>query len=346
MKVFFLLLLVLISGNTVYAEQKAQSFKEMLGLAKNESSPDKKIEYLQSAAKLAKTAGDKQWVHYQIGITYGEGLGDFYRGFIEVSTAYQLGFTNKAVSAYINKYTHDPEVRFIDGDSPPLPGNPKIPAGQFSFILISDTHVLTVLPDSNYIQLKNKLIESDRFIIINGDLVSSPKDPGNYFRAKELFDSIGLPYYTSIGNHDSHYGGWFEYKHSFGKSHYSFQAGDLLVICLDSANGKLGKSQMEWLRDVLKSKNPGPCVVFSHFPLIGQPNYIFTNQTDFPEAVKLFEKYEVDWVFAGHTHAHSYVQTNGINYLTSPVFYSQYGKYIRMTYDNGKLEYKLLPLYP
>lgn len=341
----FILLISIAGIPAIRAEQPAPAYKELLELAKNEASPEKAVSYLKSAVKLAKNDSEKMWAYFKLGHAYGTKLQDYYNGYMEMRAAYDLGYTNKAVVSYLKLYSDNPGVRLMESKGLLAPIPPKIPAKDFSFIVIADTHALTNQADSNYVRLREKLIGSDRFMLVNGDLAASWSVTGNYVSAKNFYDTVGLPYYTAIGNHDSPFGGSFEYMKYFGKSCYSFMAGEILFICIDTACGFIGDLQMEWLESTLKGKGGAPCVVFSHFPLVDQPKYIFTNQTDFPKAVKLFEKYKVDWVLAGHTHMYHYTQINGINYLTLPVFYSKYGKYVRMTYIGGKLEYELLPLY-
>jgi 3',5'-cyclic AMP phosphodiesterase CpdA len=162
-----------------------------------------------------------------------------------------------------------------------------------------------------------------RFVVICGDLVNrtgDPKEIAEYKRVlKELDPSI--PVYNVAGNHDVGNvptSAALEGFHSaFGPDYYTFSAGEIFGIVLDSnlisspeSDPEAAKQQEEWLEKTLASARSTPnqqIVVFQHIPYfiqnVGEPEgYFNIRQPARGKYLDLLEKAGVRYVFSGHYH--------------------------------------------
>lgn len=222
------------------------------------------------------------------------------------------GCSHNDLSAFFK--SHEVDLRFEESRVLPQPPDTtwELP---LTFIMISDTHVYeenTILLDD----LHTKIEPEDDILLIPGDLTDtgSLKD----FQAlKGILDTVNLPFYTAIGNHDLFYDGWENYKTVLGPAYYSVGLGPVRLICLDSANATLGAPQLDWLEDELKTKTEPFCIVMTHNNISLQNEFRIFQITDPLEnyhIMSLFEEYNVDYVFSGHIHAHAVDTINGVTY--------------------------------
>lgn len=114
----------------------------------------------------------------------------------------------------------DVDNRFSDSASLPEKSNVNIVTSNFSFIVISDTHVYQAT-HSKLAALKDKLLPGDQFILVSGDIAQCGYEE-DYNAFCSYLNEFGLPYYTTVGNHDLYYGGWQNYKKALGRPCYTF----------------------------------------------------------------------------------------------------------------------------
>ena len=95
-----------------------------------------------------------------------------------------------------------------------------------------------------------------------------------------------------------------------------------LFICLDSAEGEIGVSQMNWLRTLLQQKSQEGyrhIIVFTHTHLWkldasqGHTSNMALEATY--ELTSLLSQYGVEYVWSGHQHARQLVQFKGVTYM-------------------------------
>ena len=215
----------------------------------------------------------------------------------------------------------DVDERFNDGLSLPAPTNLSL-TPPYSFVVIADTHVHDAESAARVASLSLKLIAADEFVLAAGDLVQNGlrSDVILFTNAmREATAALGIPWFAVPGNHDLYFGGWTNFREHIGRSIYSFSAGALRVIAMDSANGTLGKKQYDWLSQTLASRSEAHCIVFTHFQFFS-PAITETQQyTDIEEAaylMYLFETRSVSYVLSGHSHADVHHMINGVSYLT------------------------------
>jgi hypothetical protein len=137
------------------------------------------------------------------------------------------------------------------------------------------------------------------------------------------------PIFTSIGNHDTYHDDAQTYLRSFNLPHnnpdsteryYSFNYGHAHFIALDTNIPYYpGSPQHDWLKQDLESDKRGETmwtfIYFHHPPWSegwpGYPGEISVRN----ELVPLFEQYNVDMVFNGHTHDYERGLLNGVYYI-------------------------------
>lgn len=218
----------------------------------------------------------------------------------------------------------DVDKRFEDSAS--LPEKNDVVIGEeeteFSFIVIADPHVYHG-SDSGLKELKAKLVQdrtdgkNDKFLIACGD-ISQRGDTEDFLVFR---DTLGpeFPVYTTLGNHDLYFDGWHNYRKIFGKSCYTFKAGQSVrFVSFDSANGTLGRKQKNWLEGVLKNNTEPLCFAFTHFELFSPNSTTIQQYTDIEEAyylIHLFKKTGVDYVLMGHSHDYYDKEINGTHYV-------------------------------
>jgi predicted phosphodiesterase len=193
---------------------------------------------------------------------------------------------------------------------------------EFSFIVVADTHVYRG-DASKPAALKKRLNQDkaqgakDKFLIACGD-ISQRGDTEDLIAFREAFEPE-FPVYTTLGNHDLYFDGWYNYREIFGKSCYTFKAGSSVrFVSFDSANGTLGRKQKNWLEGVLKNSTEPLCFVYTHFELFSPNSTTIQQYTDIEEAyylIHLFKKTGVDYVFMGHSHDYYDKKINGTHYV-------------------------------
>lgn len=115
-----------------------------------------------------------------------------------------------------------------------------------------------------------------------------------------------------LGNHDTYFNGWTEYKELIGPSVYwfetSFSSGKDLYIALDTATGTLGQKQTRWLQSFLSEKRSG----YRHCFILTHSNFFYAdtsqntsgnlNLDETMALIDLLGKHRVTLVLQGHDH--------------------------------------------
>ncbi len=216
----------------------------------------------------------------------------------------------------------------------------------FCFVMLTDTQFGMYAADRSFEQetanfefavaTVNRL--KPGFVIILGDLVNKAGDAlqiGEYQRiARKITPSI--PVYHVAGNHDvgnvPTADSLAKYRKIFGPDYYSFQAGPVHGIVLDSTlihrpEGAMDayKQQDAWLRKELeaaKSSGSKQLVVFQHHPYFLKDAQEADQYENIPLArrgalLDLFHSYGIHHVFAGHTHKNVVVQDGELEMIAS-----------------------------
>jgi len=218
-----------------------------------------------------------------------------------------------------------------------------------------------------YLRLMSSLIgRNPGFIIHLGDMVSKP-DPKEWDGFFEISETVQLPFFPVLGNHDAGTGlkGREIYRKQFQlpeeKPYYSFRVGTSLFVVLDSeeGRGRILEEQWAWMEDVLSSSNEPFKLVFIHRPLFppidsmkrGQAMDRYIRERD--NLHRLFVKTGVRMVFAGDDHRYDRRQKDGILYIItggggSPIYALKdrggYFHYVWVSVEPGKVRGEVIDL--
>jgi 3',5'-cyclic AMP phosphodiesterase CpdA len=162
-----------------------------------------------------------------------------------------------------------------------------------------------------------------RFVVICGDLVNRTGDPVEIAEYKRVLQELNpsIPVYNIAGNHDV---GNIPtpatldvYHTAIGQDYYTFSAGEIFGIVLDSnlirspeGDPDAARRQEEWLEKTLESAKSSAnqqIVVFQHIPYFTDASDEVEGYYNIPQPARrkyldLLEKAGVRYVFAGHYH--------------------------------------------
>jgi Icc protein len=243
----------------------------------------------------------------------------------------------------------DVDDRYADNQSLLSPAGPSL-TPSFSFVVIADTHVFSgTNTAARFAALASDIgLHGDSFVLACGDLVQNGALADYQAYAVQVVGppapgpGLGVPVYSVPGNHDLYNSGWTNFKSVLGRSMYTFAAGPVRVIAVDSANGTLGGPQRAWLENVLAARTEPLCVTFTHFEFFNDSITETQQWTDINEAYSLQHLFETSGVnihFSGHTHSYFVRTINGMNYVTAP---SLGNGAVRATVSGGTISWQAI----
>jgi len=179
------------------------------------------------------------------------------------------------------------------------------------------------------------------FVMVLGDMVNKTGDAEQIREFKRITGKIdsSIPVYYVPGNHDVDHQPTPEtlaaYRQNFGKDYYSFRAGPIYGIVLDTtlmvepqkAEAE-NAAQISWLKEELekaKGSDAKHVVIFQHHPFFikdpQEPPQYFTSPLERRQPIlALLHQYNIRYVFAGHTHQSSVAKDGDLEMtVTGPV---------------------------
>jgi len=199
----------------------------------------------------------------------------------------------------------------------------------YTIYMCSDSHITRKTHKNlDYFMDQYKAAAAPKLALHLGDLIDAQKnipcaDSIVHFAGQTVNDTL----FITPGNHDIYFKQWDIYCSYFKSSVYWFDTrnGDKkldLFICLDSAEGEIGVSQMNWLRTLLQQKSQEGyrhIIVFTHTHLWkldasqGHTSNMALEATY--ELTSLLSQYGVEYVWSGHQHARQLVQFKSVTYM-------------------------------
>ncbi len=170
---------------------------------------------------------------------------------------------------------------------------------------------------SVYRALLAAVMESgSEFLVHTGDLVNQGTAE-QWAAFEQIMADFTLPFYPVPGNHDGLDGSLEGYLASSGApaAHYSFDYGPVHLTMADSHNGGIGAGELAWLRDDLSTTGQPIKMVFLHHPPFDPDGTDHTMAYGRKKFMDLMAEQEVDYVFAGHIHAYSRAERDGVTYI-------------------------------
>ena len=184
------------------------------------------------------------------------------------------------------------------------------------------------LYDANDIDIHQRVLEAVEtepidFAITVGDMIEGYTDHQgalalqweDYF---SLYQNFSHPTYFTPGNHDLFLEAQMDtYRAYVGEPYYAFSINNIHLIILDNSRWSPGlplldETQYLWLKQELSQNTDKLTLVFCHIPYWNN-----TIRDDHPtdSLHALFQKYQVDAVFAGHYHAFYQTRYDDITYV-------------------------------
>jgi len=219
----------------------------------------------------------------------------------------------------------------------------------FHFVILTDTQMGMYANDRDFVRETanyefaaagvNRL--KPAFVIVLGDLVNKAGDAEQIAEFQRITKKIdpAIPVYLLPGNHDVGHEPTPEsveaYRKVFGRDYYSFRAGPLYGIVLNSTvihtprkAESVYREQLDWLKAELEeAKESGAkhVIVFQHHPYFiaeaQEPDQYMNISTERRKPVlELLHQYNVRYVFAGHVHKSSTGKSGDLEMtVTGPV---------------------------
>ncbi len=176
------------------------------------------------------------------------------------------------------------------------------------------------------------------FVIVTGDLVNKPGDASQIAEYKRIAAGLdpAIKFYSLPGNHDVQNEPTAEslarYREAFGPDYYTFRAGDIAGIVLnsnlekgaDKVPGEAAKMEAWFRKQLAEAKQSGAknIIVFQHIPLFLTKPDEDDQYFNIPKPVRarylaLMHEYGVHWVFAGHLHHNSEGRDGDLDMVTA-----------------------------
>ncbi len=212
----------------------------------------------------------------------------------------------------------------------------------FTIAQITDLHVGRVIPfPSGEIDLYDRLVKAVETInamdplpdilVVSGDLANHGNED-DYRRVKALFDTLRMPYFIVVGNHDqrsSLRSIFSEHKYLQTGSEYiqyALENFPVRIVAIDtlavgSHRGLMDKERLDWLDRKLAEEKNKPTIVFMHHPPFetGMPYPDNLGMDGKEELGKIVEKYSnIEAVASGHTHREAVLRWHGTVAYTTP----------------------------
>ncbi len=195
------------------------------------------------------------------------------------------------------------------------------------FMVISDTHsgYKVFIP-----QLRSISADVPDFLIWNGDIVNNGYMI-EYATNAAVMESLPMPVYPTIGNHDIWNNGEDFYYRYFGPTRYSFIYKDCLFLFINTSAGLVGSDQFDWIENELSLVDTKYKVVVGHIPPIDAVLGKFDDsELKYPEMrhnlfskaesdllIDILKRYSVDLFIGGHTHESGMFEIGGTMVVTS-----------------------------
>lgn len=229
-----------------------------------------------------------------------------------------------------------------------LVGAVPLQAQSFRFAHVTDTHVggSTAADDLRAtVSDINKQPDLD-FVIISGDITEFGSDD-ELALAKQLLDSIAIPWYVLPGNHDTNWSesGGNSFRRVFGNETFAFKHKGYFFVGTNSgpnmrmSPGQVPRENLVWM-DSLFAANPDtetPLIYLNHYPQDSSLNNWF-------EAIDRLKTRNVQLMLCGHGHQNQVFDAEGIPSVMSRSNLrarDSVGAYNLVTIGDGEAVYQL-----
>ena len=197
----------------------------------------------------------------------------------------------------------------------------------YTFYVATDPHI-----DETYENLTvyNDAFKNDTdaaFGVILGDCIDVKDNLQKYLEALSYQPerhTYNPELFHILGNHDTYFNGWDDFKEMIGPSVYWFEVvfdgGKDLYIALDTATGSLGRKQTDWFKSFLSNNRTAyrHCVILTHTNLLYSDNtQVSSGNMPIEETFALIDvlgKHNASLVLQGHDHYRDDQTYNNVRY--------------------------------
>jgi len=188
---------------------------------------------------------------------------------------------------------------------------------EYSFIVIADTHIENGNA-GGLGELAGVINTDDKFVVILGDITQNGalEDVQKFI---EIAESLGVPCYPVIGNHDIYFNNWPSWRDLIGSTRYRIDGDTTSLFILDSANAFFGRSQLDWLESEIKTVPENNRIfVFTHANLFINSFPGIQQNSDSRERARLISilNGRCDFMFTGHSHKHLQTEAGSLGILS------------------------------
>lgn len=236
--------------------------------------------------------------------------------------------------------------------TPQITSNPN----SFSFVVFGDVQE----GHKTFIDLVDKVNQEEAvdFAVIVGDMAEYGREE-SYKNFLKILSNLKVKYYPVPGNHDLVKYGYKYYQKYFGPYYYSFDYKNSHFVVLNNAlNSSFHKKQFNWLKKDLAQTKKENIFVFMHRPMFDPTeiydDYIMSGRETVKELMKLFNKYKVDYVFAGHLHAYANAKRDNVIYVVTggagaqlhlPYYFGGFHHYVKINVDGNEIKEEVVKIY-
>ena len=187
----------------------------------------------------------------------------------------------------------------------------------YSFIVVTDTHIEN--GNTGGLDKLKAVIDSDdeiKFAVIVGD-ITQYGDAQDVRKFIEIADTLGVPCYPVIGNHDIYFANWSVWRTLIGSTCYRIDGDGTTLFFMDSANAFFGRDQLDWLQEELETAQTR-IFVFSHANIFVEIPIDIQQSTDAKERARIVSilRNRGDAMFMGHVHRRIIKNVGNVQYIT------------------------------
>jgi Icc-related predicted phosphoesterase len=189
---------------------------------------------------------------------------------------------------------------------------PTEPTGSWRFALLSDIQEAIDRVQDIYARMNSD--PAIQFVVSAGDLTTRG-GVDQLVRFQHELESLRVPYFTTLGNHELGTDDGMPFQTYFGRSSFRFLYGGIQFTFIDSGSATLDPMVYDWLTGWIDEGRNRTHVVLMHIPPIdpiGVRNGSFADRNEAAKLLATLAEGNVDLTLYGHIHSYYSFSNAGI----------------------------------